>query len=66
MEVGGQLSTRFRIRYSPIVADLNPRDRLVYGDLTYQITGVRESKRNRWLEVDCVVRPDIAAAEVSP
>jgi SPP1 family predicted phage head-tail adaptor len=65
-EVGAELSTRFRIRYSTNVADLNPRDRLIYNGLVYQITGVRESKRNRWLEVDCVVRPDIAAVETSP
>ena len=65
-EVGAQLSTRFRIRYSSTVAALNPRDRLIYGGLTYQITGVREKVRNRWLEVDCVARPDIAAVETSP
>ena len=65
-EVGAELSTRFRIRYSNAVADLNARDRVVYRGLTYQITGVRESKRNRWIEVDCVARSDIAAGEVSP
>jgi SPP1 family predicted phage head-tail adaptor len=65
-EVGAQITTRFKIRYSATVADLNPRDRLVYGGLAYQITGVRESVRNRWIEVDCVARPDIAAVETSP
>lgn len=62
-EVGAQIGTRFTIRYSSDVADLNPRDRLTYGGLTYQITGVREKQRNRWLEVDCVARPDIAAVD---
>ena len=65
-EVGAQITTRFKIRYSSDVADLNPRDRLIFDGLTYQITGVRESLRNRWIEVDTVARPDIAAAEGSP
>jgi SPP1 family predicted phage head-tail adaptor len=65
-EVGAQITTRFRIRYSSDIADLNPRDRLVFSGLVYQITGVRESVRNRWLEIDTVARQDIAAAEVSP
>ena len=60
-EVGSQISTRFTIRYSSDVASLNPRDRLQYAGQVYQITGVRETKRNRLLEVDCVARPDIAA-----
>jgi SPP1 family predicted phage head-tail adaptor len=66
-EVGAQLSTRFRIRYSTTVSTLNPRDRLIYRGLTYNITGVREKDANRWLEVDCVARDDIAAVdETSP
>lgn len=64
-EVGGKLSIRFTIRYSTQVADLNPRDRVVYDGGVYNITGVREVKRNRWLEVDCVVSPDIAAIDVT-
>lgn len=62
-EVGAQLSLRFRIRYSPDVADLNPRDRVLYDGRVYNLTGVREIKRNRWLEVDCVVRDDVAAVD---
>lgn len=60
-EVGAELSTRFRIRHSATVASLTPKDRLVYGSATYQITGVREKQRGRWIEVDCVRR-----AEVTP
>jgi SPP1 family predicted phage head-tail adaptor len=66
-EVGAQLSTRFRIRYSDTVATLNPRDRLTYRGTVYNITGVREKDMNRWLEVDCVARDDVAAVdETSP
>jgi SPP1 family predicted phage head-tail adaptor len=60
-EVGAQLTTRFRIRYRATVATLNPRDRLIYAGRLYNITGVREKQRNRWLEVDCVARNDATA-----
>lgn len=62
-EVGGQLSIRFTIRYSSDVADLNPRDRVLYNGAVYNITGVREIMRNRWMEVDAVIQPDVAAEE---
>ena len=66
-EVGGQLSIRFTIRYSSDVATLNPRDRALYEGAVYNITGVRETKRNRWMEVDAVIQPDIGAeTEGSP
>lgn len=61
-EVGAQLSKRFRIRYSSQVANLNARDRMIYDGAVHEIIGVREMKRNRWLEVDTVMRPDIQAA----
>ena len=61
-EVGSQLTSRFRIRYSTQVADLNPNDRLVYLNQVYNITGVREVKMNRILEIDAVVRNDDPAA----
>jgi len=61
-EVGSQLSIRFTIRYSTAVADLNPRDRVLYNGDVYNITGVREIKRNRILEVDAVIQLDIQAA----
>lgn len=65
-EVGAQISTRFRLRHAPAIADLNPADRLIYAGRTYNITAVREVERNRWLEVDAVQRPDIASVETSP
>lgn len=63
-EVGGQLTTRFTIRWSQDVADVNPRDRIRYADRTYNITAVREIERNRWLEIDAVARVDVAAVDV--
>ena len=49
-----------------MVSDLNPRDRLIFRGKTYNITAVREMQRNRWIEVDAVARPDVAAIEASP
>jgi SPP1 family predicted phage head-tail adaptor len=65
-EVGAKISARFTIRYSAAVADVNPRDRLIHAGLVYDIVAVREKERNRWLEIDAVARPDIAAVETSP
>lgn len=66
-EVGAELTTRFRIRSDSAWSDLNPADRLIFRGRVYQITGVREKDANRWLEVDCVARADIAALdETSP
>lgn len=60
-EVGAQITTTFTIRYSSTVADLNPRDRIIYAGVVHEITGVRETERNRWLEVSCVAKPAIQA-----
>lgn len=65
-EVGAQLSARFTIRRSSEVSDLNERDRLVFDGNVFNITGVREIARNRWLEIDAVRRHDVAAAQSSP
>ncbi len=66
MEVGAQLSTRFKIRYSSEVATVNPADRILYAGVTYNITAKREVQRGRWLELDAVARIDLPAAEGSP
>jgi SPP1 family predicted phage head-tail adaptor len=66
-EVGAEITRRFRIRHSSDVADVNPDDRLLFGGVEHNITAVREIERNRWLEIDCVARADIAAqTEGSP
>jgi SPP1 family predicted phage head-tail adaptor len=65
-EVGAQLTTRFKVRYSPALVDLNARDRLLFDSKLYNITGVREIQRNAWLEVDSVARDDLPAVVTSP
>jgi len=62
-EVGAQITTRFTIRYSSEIASLNARDRLVFEGKLYNITGVKEKQRKRWLEVSAVARNDLAAVE---
>jgi SPP1 family predicted phage head-tail adaptor len=46
-EVQAAISTRFVIRYSSQVADLNAKDRLVCEGHTYQVVGVKETGRRR-------------------
>jgi SPP1 family predicted phage head-tail adaptor len=58
-EVSAELTTRFTVRYSATLASLTPKDRLLYGGDTFEITGVREKQRNRWIEVDCVRRAEV-------
>lgn len=60
-EVGSQLTTRFRIRYSSQVATVNARDRLIFEGETYNIVGVKETKRRRFIEISAVRRSDVAA-----
>ena len=57
-EVGAQITTRFTIRWSPAVADVNPRDRIAFDGREYNITAVRNIGRQRWREIDAVARAD--------
>lgn len=58
--VSAEITTRFTIRYSSQVADVNPKDRIVYEGRLYNITAVREAKDGRRvaLEIDAVARAD--------
>jgi SPP1 family predicted phage head-tail adaptor len=59
-EVGAEISTRFRVRWSALTASITPKDRVSYEGKLYNVTAVREpaGTRNQWLEIDCVARPD--------
>ena len=65
-EVGAEISTRFKVRHLELLADLNPRDRLIWAGRVYNITAVREVQRLRWIEVDAVAGAAIEAAPSSP
>lgn len=57
-EVRAAVSDIFEIRYSAAVADLNPKDRLVYGGRTYDIAGVTEIGRREGLRIEAAARAD--------
>lgn len=53
-EVMGKITAHFIVRYSTVTASIVPKDRLVLGGgPTYNILGIRELERNRWLEIHC-------------
>lgn len=57
-EVGAEITTRFQIRYSSVVADVNPKDRVLYDGKTYGIVGVKEIGRRDGLEITAAARAD--------
>jgi SPP1 family predicted phage head-tail adaptor len=61
-EVGAEITARFTVRWSSVVASVTPRDRLRFDGRLYNITAVRDVGRNRWREIDAVARADEAAA----
>jgi head-tail adaptor len=59
-EAGSEISTRFQIRWSRAVADINPKDRVVtLPDLRiFGIVGVKEVGFREGLEISAVARSD--------
>lgn len=57
-EVGAEVTTRFRIRYSATVADLNPKDRVQFDGRQYDIAAVKEIGRREGLEITANARAD--------
>lgn len=57
-ETAANASARFVIRYSSVVADLNPKDRLVFEGVTYDIVRVKEIGRREGLEITAAARAD--------
>jgi len=57
-EVGADITTRFQIRYSDAVSDINPKDRLTFDGRTYEIVNVKEIGRREGLEISAVARID--------
>lgn len=58
-EIEADLSVRFTVRSCPETRTLTPKDRvrLETGE-TYNISGVRETARNQWIEIDAARRAD--------
>ena len=57
-EVGAEISTRFQIRYSTQVKDVDPRDRLICEGRVYSISAVKEIGRRDGLELSAVARAE--------
>lgn len=57
-EVQAEITTRFVIRYSSTVADLNPKDRVVFDGRTYAISAVKEVGRREGVEISASARSD--------
>lgn len=57
-ETAANASARFQIRYSPTVADLNPKDRLIFEGVTHDIIRVKELTRREGLEITTAARAD--------
>jgi SPP1 family predicted phage head-tail adaptor len=50
-EIAAQAMMVFRIRYSSLVADVNPKDRISYAGKTWAILSVMEIGRREGLEI---------------
>lgn len=57
-EVAAEISTRFTILWSQQVADLSPKDRVLFGDRVFDIYSVKELDRRKGLEITATARAD--------
>lgn len=57
-EVGATLSMRFKVRWSTDIADLDPTDRVLFEDRTYDIVAVKEIGRREYLEITAAARAE--------
>jgi SPP1 family predicted phage head-tail adaptor len=59
-EVDAELDCRFTVRWSPEIETVTPKDRILLEGTaeSFNITGRRETRRNQWVEIDCVRRAD--------
>lgn len=58
MEVGAEITTRFRIEWYINLADLNPKDRIIYNDKIHNILAVKELGRKQGMEITATTRSD--------
>lgn len=57
-ETAANASARFRIRWSQVVSDLSPKDRLIFEGDTWEIVRVKEIGRREGLEITTTGRAD--------
>lgn len=59
-QLGATITTRWTIRWSQLVSDLNAKDLLIYRGATYSISAVKEIGRQDWLEITSTALADVA------
>lgn len=57
-QVGSEITTRFRIRWSSVWSSLNPKDRCTCESREYEITGLKELGRREGIEITATARTD--------
>jgi SPP1 family predicted phage head-tail adaptor len=57
-EVGAEVTTRFRIRWSDAVKNFDPRGRVLFDGRTYSISAVKELGRREGLEITAAARAE--------
>lgn len=57
-EVAAQITTRFLIRWSIAMSEVNPKDRVIFGGRTYDIFFVKEIGRREGIEISAAARSD--------
>jgi len=58
-EAGSTITTRFQIRWSGDVSDVNARDRIAFDGKIYDVSGVKEIGRREGLELTTTLRQDL-------
>lgn len=57
-ELGGAVTTRFRVRFSALTSSIGPKDRLRSEGRLYEVTGVKEIGRRELVEITTVARTE--------
>ena len=57
-EVASSVMARFRVRWSPFIAGITPKDRLTSEGLEFDIVGLKEIERRKWIEITGSARLD--------
>lgn len=57
-EVGATITTRFVIRWSSKAGEITPKDRILSDARTYDIHGIKEIGRRRYLEITAAARAE--------
>lgn len=65
-EIGSIITTRFVIRWSKKLGDLNTKDRLQIDGLTYNIVGVKDLGRREGIEITASAASDLFQPNPEP